>query len=424
MSKLFQGASVICPGTGLDQIKDVFVNDDGCFSAVPADLSETEIVDCKGLILAPSLVDLEAQFGDPGFSDREDFSTGGAAAAAGGFSTVLISPATRPVIDDAAVLREIKERAPLSTGVEVLIPGALTAGLEGRELAEMGLLARAGASAISNAGNQVENTATLRYALLYARPFGLPVLLRAGDASLEAGGAMHEGDVSTAIGLRGLPAAAEEIGVSRLIALARVSGAMVHITGVTTATAVRLIQAAKADGLKITASTTAHHLLLSDGAVRDSVYHPNTRVMPPLRSEDDRLALIKALKAGILDAVSSQHEPLTRAEKEFEFELAQPGAVGIQTALNETLESFNGDFSMAIQVLSVGPGAILGLERRIQNDSEANFLLWDPAEKWTVSEASLRSRCTNSPVLGREFEGRVVATYRQGKEIHRSSVVR
>jgi dihydroorotase len=423
MSKLFQGARVICPATGLDEIKDLFVNDEGCFSPIPPDLSETEIVDCKGFILAPSLVDLEAQFGDPGFSDREDFRTGGAAAAAGGFSTVLISPATRPVIDDAAVLREIVERAPLFTNVEVLVPGALTAGLEGLELAEMGLLAQAGASAISNADSQIADTSTLRYALLYARPFGLPVLLRAGDKSLEGKGAMHEGDVSTAIGLRGLPAAAEEIGVARLIALARVSGAIVHITGVTTALAVRLIEAAKADGLNVTASTTAHHLLLSDAAVRDSVYDPNTRLMPPLRSEDDRLALLQALKAGTLDAVCSQHEPLTRAEKEFEFELAQPGAVGIQTAFNETVEALNGDLAMAIQVLSVGPGAILGLKRHIKNDSEANFLLWDPKEKWTVSKDTLLSRCTNSPILGREFMGRVVATYRQGKEIHRSSVV-
>lgn len=420
MSKLFQGAHVICPATGLNEIQDVFVDDKGCFADIPSDLQGVDVVDCKGLLLAPSLVDLEAQFGDPGLSDREDFSSGGAAAAAGGFSTVLISPATKPVIDDAAVLREIKERAPLSTEVEILVPGALTAGLEGRELAEMGLLARAGASAISNAAVQVENTSTLRYALLYARPFGLPVFLRAGDKSLEANGAMHEGDVSTAIGLRGLPAAAEEIGVSRLIALARISGTRVHITGVTTAIGVRLVQEAKADGLNITASTTAHHLFLADAAVRDSTYHPNTRLMPPLRSENDRLALVAGLKAGTLDAVCSQHEPLTRAEKEFEFELAQPGAVGIQTALNETVQSFNGDFAMAIQVLSVGPASILGLQRRIQTDYPADFLLWDPAVKWTVSPTTLLSRCANSPLLGREFEGQVMATYRQGKEIHRS----
>jgi dihydroorotase len=312
----------------------------------------------------------------------------------------------------------------MSTEVEILVPGALTAGLEGRELAEMGLLAQAGASAISNAAVQVENTSTLRYALLYARSFGLPVFLRAGDKSLEASGAMHEGDVSTAIGLRGLPAAAEEIGVARLIALSRVSGTRVHITGVTTAIGVRLVKEAKADGLEVTASTTAHHLFLADDAVRDSVYHPNTRLMPPLRSEEDRLALVAGLKAGILDAVCSQHEPLTRAEKEFEFELAQPGAIGIQTALNETVQSLSGDFATAIQVLSVGPGSILGLDRRIQTASKADFLLWDPAAVWTVSPKTLLSRCTNSPLLGREFTGQVVATYRQGKEIHRSSVVR
>jgi len=423
MSKLFRGARVLCPATGQDSQIDVFVDSKGCFAAIPDDLSTTEIVDCAGLWLAPSLVDLEAQFGDPGLTDREDFTSGGAAAAAGGFTTVLISPATEPVIDDAAILREILRRAPQCTPVEILVPGALTRGLLGMELAEMGLLAEAGAAVISNGGQLVEATSTLRFALMYARPFGLPVFLRAGEKALEANGAMNEGDLSTAIGLRGLPPVAEEIGVARLVALARDSGAKVHISGITTARSVALIASAKAEGLAITASTTAHHLLLADSAVRDSVYDPNTRLMPPLRSEEDRVALCAAVKSRVLDAVCTQHEPWTRAEKELEFELAQPGAIGLQSALNETLEALGGDFAAAIQALSLGPASILGLERGIRDGAAADFLLWDPEANWAPSSESLLSKCTNSPVLERQFCGQVAATYRCGLEIHRTSAV-
>lgn len=420
MNKLFQGAKVICPATGQDQQADVFVNGEGRFSAIPNDLSDVEVVDCKGLFLAPSLVDLEAQLGDPGLSDREDFKSGGEAAAAGGFTTVLISPATLPVIDDAAILREIRRRAPACTEVEILVPGALTKGLAGKELAEMGLLADAGASAISNGSVLVENTATLRYALMYARPFGLTVFLRAGEKELEANGAMNEGDLSTAIGLRGLPPVAEEIGVARLVALVRGTGAKIHISGITTGRGADLIAAAKAEGLPITASTTAHHLLLADTAVRDSIYDPNTRLMPPLRSEADRSALCAAVTAGTLDAVCTQHEPLTRAEKEFEFELAAPGAIGLQTALNETVTALAGDFRAAIQALSIGPAGILGLERGISLGASANFLLWDPSRMWTPSPETLFSRCANTPILGRPFKGQVIGTFRAGREIHRT----
>ena len=418
MSKLFQGARILCPSTGRDEIGDVLVNAEGRFESVGSvSATGADVVDCTGLILAPSLVDMEAQFCDPGIPDREDLASGGAAAAAGGFTSVMISPATAPVVDDAAVLRDIAKRAPKVTKVEILIAGAMTTGLEGEELAEMGLLAQAGASALSNGNNQVPNSSTLRFALLYARPFGLPVLLRAGDQSLEVRGAMHEGAVSNAIGLRGLPAAAEEIGVARLLAMARATGVPIHITGVTTARGVKLISAAKADGLHVTASTTAHHLFLTDEAVRDSSYSSNTRLMPPLRSHADRDALRAGVISGAIDVVCSQHQPVTRVEKELEFELAEPGAIGLQCALNETIAALGGDFGAAIQALSIRPAAILGLERSIGVGAEANFLLWNPLKEWSPLADTLRSRCSNSPVLGQSFTGQVVGTYRAGESI-------
>lgn len=417
MNRIFRNVHAVCPTTGLDGIVDVAVNE-GRVSAIGSNLpSGDEEQDCTGLHLLPGLVDLDCQLGDPGLEDRETLSSGGAAAAAGGFTTVVVNPKTRPVIDDAALVRELLGRAPKHTNVEVLVAGALTLGLKGKDLAEMGLMAKAGAVAFSNADVQVPDTSTLRFALLYGRPFGRPLMVRAGDASLEERGSMHEGDISTAIGLRGLPAAAEEIGVARLVALSRGTGAPVHIAGVSTEKAVDQIRIAKSEGVPVTASTSAHHLLLTDAAVRDSVYSTSTRLLPPLRSEADREALCAAVMDRTLDAVVSQHDPWTRVDKELEFELAEPGATGLQTAFNETLEALNNDYSAAVYALSTGPSTLLGRETGLSAGQSANFFLWDSRVEWALSEGPRHSMCANTPVLDRRFKGRVVSTFRNGSKI-------
>jgi len=418
MHKVFTGATVVCPGTGTNKVKDVFVKD-GRFADIddPA-AKNAERVACDGLILAPSLVDLNANLCDPGYPEREDLASGGRAAIAGGYGTVLVSPDTRPVADDPALVRDILDRAPDATEVEILVAGAITKGLHGKELAEVGLLRQAGAAALSNAGAQFKDTSALRFALLYAAPHGVPVLLRTGDFWLESHGAMHEGDVSIAIGLRGLPAAAEEIGTARYIALLRQTPATkLHITGVTSHRSVELIRSAKNDGLGLTASTPAHNLLLSDEAVQESVYDPNCRLMPPLRSEEDRLSLVEGIRTGVIDAVTSDHQPLTRADKELEFELAVPGAVGLETSLNVSLKALKGDFVLAVDALAVRPGRLLGIDRRVATGVSADFLLWDPSTEWAVDENTLQSKCRNTPFFGQTFKGRTTAVFRKGIEL-------
>ena len=417
MNRIYRNVHAICPSAGLDGVMDLAI-EGGKIAAIGERLTGGgEEVDCHGLHLFPGLVDLDCQLGEPGLEERETLQSGGSAAAAGGFTTLLVNPKTRPVLDDPALVRELANRAPGQTDVEILPIGALTKGLGGQELAEMGLMAQAGAVAFSNAEVQVPNTATLRFALLYARPFGVPVMVRAGDASLEEYGSMHEGDVSTAIGLRGLPSAAEEIGVARLIALSRGTGAPVHISGVTTRKAVDQIRAAKAEGVQVTASTTAHHLLLNDTAVRDSVYSTSMRLLPPLRSEADRLALCTGVRDQTIDAVVSQHTPWTRVEKEVEFELAQPGATGVQTAFNETLEALDGDYCAALRALSSGPNRLLGRQSGLTVGASADFFLWDAEAEWSLDHHSNQSLCQNSPVWERGFRGKVVSTYRKGLKI-------
>ena len=419
MKLLLEGGRVLCPASGEDRQADVLV-EDGRIAAVGGFDSkgvDAERLDCSGQVVAPALVDLEANLCDPGMPWREDVASGSAAAAAGGFTTVLASPATDPVLDEPSTVRELLERAATEAAIEVRVAGALTVGLAGTEVAVVGLLVEAGASALSNAGVFVENTAVLRYMLLYARSFGCPILLRAGDPWLEAGGVMHEGEISARIGLRGTPDASEEIGVARLAALSRVTDTPLHITGVTTAKGVHQLRTAQEAGVAVSASTSAHHLLLSDAAVLESGYDSSTRFSPPLRSERDRLALVEAVKDGIVGCVTSQHEPWSRVEKELEFERAQPGAVGLETALSATVEALGG-LEPALAALSHRPGAFLGLDRRLAPGVPAEIVVLDPHASWTVEASVLASRCGNTPLLGREISVRVSTTIHKGRPVH------
>ena len=419
MKLLLEGGRVLCPGSGEDRQADVLV-EDGRIAAVGGFDSngvDAERLDCSGQVVTPALVDLEANFCDPGMPWREDLVSGSASAAAGGFTTVLVSPATDPVLDEPATVRDLLDRAAKEATIEVRVAGALTVGLEGKEVAEVGLLVEAGASALSNAGVFIENTAVLRYMILYARGFGCPILLRAGDLWLEAEGVMHEGEVSARIGLRGTPDASEEIGVARLAALSRVTGTAIHITGVTTAKGVDQLRIAQEAGVEVSASTSAHHLLLSDMAVLESGYDSSTRLSPPLRSEGDRLALVQAVKDGIVGSVTSQHEPWTRVEKELEFERAQPGAVGLETALSAAVEALGG-LEPALAALSRRPGEFLGLDRRLAPGAPAEIVVLDPGAIWSVEAAGLASRCGNTPLLGRELPVRVSTTIHKGRRVH------
>lgn len=413
-----KGGRLICPASGLDQVADVRV-EGGRIAAIRAGIQAPgPEVDCRGRIVAPALIDLQAQLCDPGLVWREDLRTGSAAAAAGGFTAVLASPLTRPVMADPSLVRELRERIPREASVDVLIAASLTTEPGGTELAEIGLMLDAGAAAISDGGAPATDTIALRHAMLYARPFGAPLLLRAGLPSLEAGGLMHEGEVSARIGLRGIPAASEEIALARIVALVRDTGCAVHVTGVTSALGARAVERAKAEGLPITASTPAHHLLLTDALVDESGYHPHARLLPPLRSSADRDALVAAVRSGAIDAAYSDHAPLTRVDKEMEFGLATPGMTALETALSCALAGL-GDVAAAIRALSTAPAALLGLRREIAAGADADLVVFDAESSWTVDPSALRSKCGNTPLADRSLPGVVDLTLRRGEIIYR-----
>ena len=415
-----EGGRVLCPVTGRNERADVLLRD-GLIQAVGAGLGPAdESLDCEGAVVCPALVDLDAELCDPGVTWRETLVTGSRAAAAGGFTTVLASPATSPAVDDAAIVRELAARAEREACIEIRVAGGLTEGLKGEELAELGLMAEAGAVAFSNGDRLVPDSLVLRNALLYARPFGLPVLLRAGERELESVASMHEGPTSLLAGLRGLPAAAEELAVARLISLARYTGCHVHVLGVTTALALAWLRRARQEGVPITGTTIALHTLLVDEAVLESGYDPNTRLLPPLREETDRKAVLDALRDGTLLGATSGHRPRTLVDKELEFAHAVPGAVGLETALGCVLAG-SGDLSVAIRALSTGPARLLGLDRRVAEGAPAELVVVQPDQNWTVDPARMHSKCGNTPLTGRRLPGLVRATLHRGAVVHRSA---
>jgi len=412
-SIVLKGGRVICPASETDAIADVWIQN-GQIQAVGSgiDAEDAQIIDCAGSVVAPGFTDLGAELCDPGKTWREDLSSGSEAAAAGGFTTVVASPRTDPVIDTPLAVSETLGRARSVSGARIELAGALTLGLRGETMAELGLMAEAGAVAFSDGRKPMMNAALLRRSLDYARPFGLPIIIRPGDLDLEGSGVMHEGEVSTQIGLRGIPAAAEEIGVGRAIALASLTGARVHLSQVTTAGSVRLIRAAQSEGLPLTAAVPARHLVLTDRLVDESVYNTATRMLPPLRSELDRVALVEAVLDGTVDTITADHVPMTRLEKEMEYMLAAPGAIGLETAFRAALTATN-DIHRTLDALAVRPAKIIGRTAEVAVNGVADLVILDLNTEATVA-GPYRSKGHNEPLEGVQLKGSVRLTIRDG----------
>ena len=409
---LLKGGRVLCPASGLDARLDVRVVGDR-ITALGPDLpvDGATVLAATGLVVAPAFVDLACELGDPGQTWREDLHSGSRAAAAGGYGTVVASPATEPPIDVASVAADVVSRASRVAGARILVAGALTEGLLGRELAEMNDLVEAGCVALSDGARAMGDALVLRNALEYARALRRPVLLRPGEPTLEERGCMHEGVVSTTIGLHGIPPESEEIGLSRILALARLAGVRVHLTHLTTARSLALLRAAVAEGLPVTASVPARHLVLTDAAVDESGYDPNTRLLPPLRPESDRAALVAAVRAGELQ-ISADHVPWSRVEKEHEFIVAVAGAVGLETAFAAALTAL-GDLRAVVAAMAVAPGRVLGLDPRIAIGAQADLVVLSEADATVGSRRA--SRGCNEPLQGRTLRGVVRATLVGGK---------
>src|SRR5262245_38357613 len=410
------GVRAVDPARALDATVDVVV--EGGTIARLGEAAATEeirraerarLIDGRGLLLLPAFVDLHAHLREPGHEYKEDIASGLAAAAAGGFAHVCAMPNTRPVNDTRAVTEAMIARARELRGPMLHPIGAITKGQQGKELTEMADLKEAGAVAVSDDGRCVTSSAVMRRALEYGKTFDLPVIQHAEDHALTEGAQMHEGAVSTRLGLRGWPRVAEDIIVARDLLLAEATGARYHVAHVSSLGAVRLLREAKARGLPVTAEVTPHHLTLTDAAVIG--YDTACKVNPPLREQADVDALRAALADGTIDAVATDHAPHSRLEKDCEFAQAAPGMIGLELVVPLLLGLCRAGalwLERLVDALTRAPARVVGLHApSLRVGTRAELCLIDPAFRYVLDPASLRSKSRNTPRLGKELCGRV-----------------
>lgn len=444
MRILIKGGRVIDPANAVDEILDLLIEDGkivrlGRSSAGPTlnargngktsknPRSRTggvesvdRVMDATGLVVCPGFIDMHVHLRQPGREDKETIASGTMAAAWGGFTAVCCMPNTDPVNDTRSVTEFILDTAKREGAVQVYPVGAITKGLKGEELAEIGELFEAGCVAISDDGRPVMNAELMRRAMEYAAMFDLPVIQHSEDLLLSGRGVVHEGFVSTALGLRGIPSASEAVMVARDILLAELTGARLHIAHVSAAESVRLIREAKARGVRVSCEATPHHLALTEEAVRG--FNTNAKMNPPLRSEADRQALFEGLRDDTIDVIATDHAPHTVQEKEQEFDLAPCGVIGLETALAVTLTTLVASgvlsLSRAIAKLSSEPARLLKLSKgQIAEGADADLTIFDPNRDWTVDPATFASKSRNAPFAGWRLKGGAVATLVAGKVV-------
>ena len=418
---ILKGGRVIDPASEFDKTSDVLI-EDGVIKAVEsgARVDGARVIDCAGKIVAPGFIDLHVHLREPGHEYKEDIASGARAAAAGGFTTVCCMPNTNPPNDNRAVTDLIVRRAREAAIVRVLPIGAISKGLKGESLAEMGEMKDAGIIAVSDDGMPVMNADLMRRALEYARTFGLTVVQHAEDKNLAQGGVMNEGPAATRAGLRGQPPAAESVMVARDLELVAWTGARYHVAHISTAAAVRAVRDAKKRGLPVTAEVTPHHLSLTDVACCS--YDTATKVAPPLRSEADRQAVREALADGTIDCIATDHAPHATQEKQLEFDQAAFGMVGLETALGLGLKLVDDKvltLPMLIHRLTVGAAKVFGLRAgTLGKGAPADVTIFDVEAAYKVDPSTFRSKSRNSPFRGWELRGRVTHTIVGGAVVH------
>jgi dihydroorotase len=424
---LISGGRVIDPAAGRDAVTDILIID-GAVAAVGQDAAaggDCAVIEAAGLWVLPGLIDLHVHLREPGYEYKETVLTGTRAAVAGGFTAVACMPNTDPPNDSAAVTRAILRKADEAALARVYPVGCITAGQLGQRMAEFGDLVAAGCRAVSDDGRPVMHAGVMRRALEYSRHFDIPVISHCEDLNLAGAGVAHEGAVATRLGLKPIPAAAEEAMVAREVVLARQTGARVHIAHVSTRGSVSLLAGAKAEGLPVTAEATPHHLTLTDEAICD--FDTSTKVNPPLRSAEDREALCRALAEGVIDCVATDHAPHGLADKDLEFDAAANGIVGLETALPLVLRLVaEGSCSLhrAIDALTWRPARILGVPGgRLAPGDPADVTIFDPREEWTVDPDRFFSKGRNSPFRGWRLTGRVRATLVGGRIVFRDGAI-
>lgn len=418
---LFNDVRLLDPASGLDApgqllLRDGVILDHGSHLGRPDDAI---VVEGNGACLAPGLIDLRAALGEPGAEHRETIASAAQAAAAGGITTLCALPDTDPPIDDPALVQFLIRRGEALGSLTILPYGAATAGCEGKEISEYGLLREAGAVAFTDGRRAIGNARTMRLALSYARAFDSFVVQHPEEPALAAGGAATEGERATRMGLPGIPAAAEAMMVERDIALARLTRGHVHFAHVSTAAALDRIRAAKVEGLAVTCDTAPPYFDLNETAIGE--YRTYAKLSPPLRTEEDRLAVVAALKDGTIDAIASDHQPRDADDKRLPFALAEPGGAGLATLLAVTLARVQaGDLALlrAIELLTARPAALLGLKAgRLAKGAPADLVLFHPERGWRVEAGKLPGKAQNTPFDGRPLEGRVLGTWKAGRRV-------
>ncbi len=422
MQIIIRGGMLVDPASKTMQTKDVLIKD-GLIKEIGTGLNATEAleIDAQGKLVAPGLVDMHVHLREPGEEDKETVETGTKAALRGGFTAVAAMPNTVPVAETPGVISQILEKAQSAGYARVYPVGALTK--EGRELTEMGDLYAAGAIAFSDDGKPVMDAGLMRRAMDYARMFDVPVISHCEDLTLSEHGVMHEGAISTSLGLRGMPAVAEEIMVARDLMLAELTCCRLHIAHVSTAGAVELVRAAKAKGVKVTAEATPHHFTLTEKAVGS--YNTLTKVNPPLRTEEDVAALREGLADGTIDVIATDHAPHALHDKELEYDQAAFGIVGLETAVGlvftELVAKGILDIPTAIAKLSLNPSQILNLDVGvIKVGNRADITIIDPEASEVVKPEQFVSKSKNTPFVGYKLQGLPVTTILGGKVYNRA----
>lgn len=407
---LIHSAILVSPGHPLNHSKvDVLVKNgkiDQIGKQIKADDKKWTTIDGSGAYLSTGFFDLNVNFGEPGLETKENIQTGTAAATAGGFTGVAVQPNTNPPIHSRSEVALIVNSAKGNI-VDVFPVGTLSKNREGQELAELYDMKQTGAIAFGDGNRSVQQAGLMSRALLYARGIGALIMAFPEDESIAGGHQMNEGEVSTFLGMKGVPNLAESIMISRDIFLAEYNESRVHFGTISTQESVDLIKKAKAKGLQVTCDVAAHHLVFTDSDVKG--FDSNFKTVPPLRTKDDTKALIKAVKDGVIDAVVSQHTPQEVEFKNVEFQIAKPGIIGAQTVLPLLLRAGLSP-EQIVEKLAIGPRRILGLELpEIKAGSDANLVLFSPTKKWIFDERTNRSKSSNSPLFGQELVGQVLA---------------
>lgn len=424
---LIKGGRLIDPASGRDEVVDILIEGERVSRIAPSiEVQERmEVIDAEGKWVLPGLVDVHVHLREPGYEYKEDIESGSKAAVAGGFTTICCKANTNPVNDTGAITRYIVERAKEVGLCRIYPVGAVSKGLKGEELAEIGDMVANGAVAVSDDGRPVWNSELMRRALEYTKYFGIPVVDHCEDLALSGDGVVHEGKYSAITGLKGIPASAEEVMVARDIILARETKGRLHIDHVSTAGSVKLIEMGKDEGVCLSCEVTPHHLALTDEVI--VTFDTDTKVNPPLRGEEHVLAVREALEKGIIDIIATDHAPHGAIDKDVEYTKAAFGISGLETALGVVLKLVNeGALSLkrAIEAMTIAPARIFGLDAGyVAEGGPADIVVVDPDKEWVVDPSRFYSKGKNTPFKGWKLKGKVVITICNGKLVYKNGEV-